>query len=105
MIRELFWPKSISPFDLNIITIGADKDKNIEASSKKLYKEPTQKGFEVILDDRDDGFGKKIKDSELIGIPVSIVFGKNFTDHNKVEIIFRNGEKVASALNEVEEII
>ena len=38
-------------------------------------------------------------------IPLSIVFGKNFTDHNKVEIIFRNGEKAASALNEVEEII
>ena len=103
--KGIIWPKSISPFDLNIITIGADKDKNIEASSRKLYKELTQKGFEVILDDRDDGFGKKIKDSELIGVPVSIVFGKNFTDHNKVEIIFRNGEKVASALNEVEEII
>ena len=61
--------------------------------------------MEILLDDRDDGFGKKIKDSELIGVPVSIVLGKNFTDHNKVEIIFRNGEKVASALNEVEEII
>ena len=98
--KGIIWPKSISPFNLNIITIGADKDKNIEASSRKLYKELTQKGFEVILDDRDDGFGKKIKDSELIGVPVSIVFGKNFTDHNKVEIIFRNGEKVASALND-----
>ena len=103
--KGIIWPKSISPFDLNIITIGADKDKNIEASSRKLYKELTQKGFEVVFDDRDDGFGKKIKDSELIGVPVSIVFGKNFTDHNKVEIIFRSGEKVASALNEVEEII
>ena len=103
--KGIIWPKSISPFDLNIITIGADKDKNIEASSRKLYKELIQKGFEVILDDRDDGFGKKIKDSELIGVPVSIVFGKNFTDHNKVEIIFRNGEKEASTLNEVEEII
>ena len=57
------------------------------------------------MDDRDDGFGKKIKDSELIGVPVSIVFGKNFTDYNKVEIVFRIGEKVACALNEVEEII
>ncbi len=103
--KGIIWPKSISPFDLNIITIGADKDKNIEASSRRFYKELTQKGYEAILDDRDDGFGKKIKDSELIGVPVSIVFGKNFTDHNKVEIIFRNGEKVASALNEVEEII
>ena len=62
-------------------------------------------GGVIFLDIRDDGFGKKIKDSELIGVPVSIVFGKNFTDHNKVEIIFRNGEKVASTLNEIEEII
>ena len=65
--KGIIWPKSISPFNLNIITIGADKDKNIEASSRKLYEDLTQKGFEVILDDRDDGFGKKIKDSELIG--------------------------------------
>ena len=103
--KGIIWPESISPFNLNIITIGADKDKNIEASSRKLYQDLTQKGFEVILDDRDDGFGKKIKDSELIGVPLSIVFGKNFTDNDKVEIIFRDGRKITSALNEVEEII
>ena len=103
--KGIIWPESISPFNLNIITIGADKDKNIEASSRKLYQDLTQKGFEVILDDRDDGFGKKIKDSELIGVPFSIVFGKNFTDNDKVEIIFRDGRKITSALSEVEEII
>ena len=31
--KGIIWPKSISPFNLNIITIGADKDKNIEALS------------------------------------------------------------------------
>ena len=103
--KGIIWPKSISPFNLNIITIGADKDKNIEASSRKLYEDLTQKGFEVILDDRDDGLGKKIKDSELIGVPLSIVFGKNLTENNEVEIIFRNGRKVASALNKIQELI
>ena len=103
--KGIIWPKSISPFNLSIITIGADKDKNIEASSRKLYKDLSQKGFEVILDDRHDGFGKKIKDSELIGVPLSIVLGKNFSDNNEVEIIFRDGKKIASALNKVEEII
>ena len=103
--KGIIWPKSISPFNLNIITIGADNDKNIEASSRKLYEDLTQKGFEVILDDRDDGFGKKIKDSELIGVPLSIVFGKNLTENNEVEIIFRNGRKVASALNKIQELI
>ena len=103
--KGIIWPKSISPFDLSIITIGADKDKNIEASSRKLYQDLSQKGFEAILDDRNDGFGKKIKDSELIGVPISIVLGKNFTDNNEVEIIFRDGKKILSALNKVEEII
>ena len=103
--KGIIWPKSISPFNLSIITIGADKDKNIEASSRKLYADLSQKGFEVILDDRHDGFGKKIKDSELIGVPLSIVIGKNFSDKNEVEIIFRDGKKIASALNKVEEII
>ena len=103
--KGIIWPKSISPFNLSIITIGADKDKNIEASSRKLYKDLSQKGFEVILDDRHDGFGKKITDSELIGVPLSIVIGKNFSDNNEVEIIFRDGKKIASALNKLEEII
>ena len=103
--KGIIWPKSISPFNLSIITIGADKDKNIEVSSKKLYQDLSQKGFEVILDDRNDGFGKKIKDNELVGIPLSIVFGKNFSENDEVEIIFRDGKKVISTISKVEEII
>ena len=103
--KGIIWPKSISPFNLSIITIGADKDKNIEASSKKLYKDLSQKGFEVMLDDRNDGFGKKIKDNELVGIPLSIVFGKNFSENDEVEIIFRDGKKIISTISKVEEII
>ena len=103
--KGIIWPKSISPFNLSIITIGADKDKNIEASSKKLYQDLSQKGFEVILDDRNDGFGKKIKDNELVGIPLSIVFGKNFSENDEVEIIFRDGKKIISTISKVEEII
>ena len=103
--KGIIWPKSISPFNLSIITIGADKDKNIEASSKKLYQDLSQKGFEVIFDDRNDGFGKKIKDNELVGIPLSIVFGKNFSENDEVEIIFRDGKKIISTISKVEEII
>ena len=84
---------------------NSDKDKNIEASSKKLYQDLSQKGFEVILDDRNDGFGKKIKDNELVGIPLSIVFGKNFSENDEVEIIFRDGKKIISTISKVEEII
>ena len=33
-------------------------------------------GYDVLLDDSKDGFGTKIKDSELIGIPMNIIIGK-----------------------------
>ena len=48
--------------------------------------------YSVLLDDRKDGYGVKIKDSELIGIPLNIVIGKKFTEDNEVELIGRNGE-------------
>ena len=103
--KGIIWPKTIAPFDINLITIGADKDSNIEKTSKKIYHELREKGFEVIFDDRDDGFGKKIKDAELVGIPTTVIFGKNFSQNNEVEIIFRNGEKISASLSKLQELI
>ena len=103
--KGIIWPKTIAPFDINLITIGADKDSNIEKTSKKIYHELREKGFEVIFDDRDDGFGKKIKDAELVGIPTTVIFGKNFSQNDEVEIIFRNGEKISASLSKLQELI
>ena len=75
---------------------------------KKLQKNISRikrKGFEVIFDDRDDGFGKKIKDAELVGIPTTVIFGKNFSQNDEVEIIFRNGEKISASLSKLQELI
>ena len=72
---------------------------------QKIYHELREKGFEVIFDDRDDGFGKKIKDAELVGIPTTVIFGKNFSQNDEVEIIFRNGEKISASLSKLQELI
>ena len=103
--KGIIWPKTIAPFDINVITSGADQDSNIEITAKKIYHELREKGFEVIFDDRDDGFGKKIKDAELVGIPTTVIFGKNFSQNNEVEIIFRNGEKISASLSKLQDLI
>ena len=57
----------------------------------------------VSLDDRDLSLGKKIKDSELVGIPWTVIIGKNYEQNNQYEIINRStGEKLFLSDNEVE---
>ena len=40
--KGIIWPHSIAPFDINIIAIGFDKDKEIASSSIKLHEELTE---------------------------------------------------------------
>ena len=42
----------------------------------KIYAELKKNHIEVVLDDRNAGFGFKAKDWELIGIPYQIVVGR-----------------------------
>ena len=61
--------------------------------------------YSVLLDDRKDGYGVKIKDSELIGIPLNIVIGKKFTENNEVELIGRNGEISSNSIEDIKTIL
>ena len=96
--KGIIWPHSISPFDINIIAIGYEKDQQIAEASIKLYKDLQEMGYDVLLDDRKDGYGTKMKDSELIGVPLNIVIGKQYIETNEVELKSRSGD---SSLNDI----
>ena len=70
--KGIIWPHNIAPFDINIISIGHHKNKEITSTALKLYEELSDMGYSVLLDDRKDGYGTKINDSELIGIPLNL---------------------------------
>ena len=103
--KGIIWPHSIAPFDINIISIGHNKDQEITTASIKLYEELTKMNYSVLLDDRKDGYGTKIKDSELIGIPLNIVIGKNYLENKEVELIGRNGETSSNPITEIKTIL
>ena len=103
--KGIIWPHSIAPFDINIISIGHNKDKEITSASIKLYEELTKMNYSVLLDDRKDGYGTKIKDSELVGIPLNIVIGKNYLENKEVELIGRNGETSSNPITEIRTIL
>ena len=103
--KGIVWPHSIAPFDINIIAIGFDKDRNIATASMKLHDELKNMGYDVLLDDRKDGYGVKMKDSELIGIPLNIIIGKKFLENHEVEIQGRDGQTSSNPISDMKTIL
>ena len=103
--KGIIWPQSLAPFDINIIAIGFQKDEKIAKASNSLYKELTNMGYDVLLDDRKDGYGTKIKDSELIGIPLNIIIGKQFIEKEEIEFRTRTGDTSLSNISDSKTIL
>ena len=85
--RGCIWPKEIAPFSVDII-VSNTKEKEQLDFAEELYDFLRQEGVEVILDDRPERFGPKIKDFELIGFPYGVIVGKGLRD-GKVQVVDR----------------
>jgi len=98
--KGIVWPFQIAPFKINIIAseelLQNDKILNVYTFLLNKYKD-------VILDDRSITFGKKIKDTELIGIPWTIIAGKNYSESGHLELLNRRtNENIKISLNDLE---
>ncbi len=82
------WTPATAPYMVNIM-ISNIKDEEQVAVGEKLYKELQDAGVEVMLDDRKERFGFKMKDAELIGFPYTVIIGKELVNGN-VQIYTRN---------------
>jgi len=99
--KGIIWPEAMTPFEVNIVAIGFDKDEEIAKAATDLYNELSSMGYEVMLDDRKDGYGTKMKDAELIGIPINIIIGKQYLQNKEIELKHRDGQ---SSIGKVEDI-
>jgi len=89
--KGCIWTKESAPFALQII-ISNIKDEAQVALGEKLYTQMLARGVDVLLDERKDRYGAKMKDYELIGVPYAVVIGKNLAE-GKVEFLTRKDMK------------
>ena len=85
----LIWPLSVAPFRLAIVPVSM-KDENQVTIANELYDYAVSKGYDVLLDDRNERPGVKFKDMELIGIPNRLTIGRGIQD-GKAEFVLRDG--------------
>jgi prolyl-tRNA synthetase len=89
----IIWPKSIAPFDIELLPLNMN-DATTREVAENLYRDLQAKGRMVLLDDRDERAGVKFKDADLIGIPTQVIIGEKNLKDGLVEIKDRKTKEV-----------
>ena len=70
----IVWPMSVTPYEVAITLVKMDDEETV-STGEQLYRQLTEAGVEVLIDDRDERPGVKFADAELIGIPYRLTVG------------------------------
>ena len=69
------FPKELAPFDVHLIPVNV-KDEASLGLTNRIEEALVHKGYEVLVDDRNERAGVKFSDSDLIGLPIRVTVGK-----------------------------
>jgi prolyl-tRNA synthetase len=89
--RGIIWPRRIAPFEVVVVPLGYGKSQAVREVADDLYRQLTEAGVDVILDDRDERPGVMFADWELIGVPLRVTVGERSLKEGKVELVRRQG--------------
>ncbi|UNL83849.1 proline--tRNA ligase [Priestia koreensis] len=98
----LVWPKNVAPYHVHLIPVNMKNDEQKEVA-EKLYETLLDKGYQVLMDDRQERPGVKFADSDLIGLPVRVTVGK-LAAEGVVEVKVREtGESMDVSIDELQD--
>ena len=96
--RGIAWPKSIAPWDVEVVALGKPGTPERDAADA-LHEELAAGALDVLYDDRDLKPGEKFADAELLGVPLRVTVGKRGLDAGLLEAQRRRGlEDVAGGV-------
>lgn len=83
--KGIIWPAPLAPYDVVLVPINLHRSNAVREAVESLYTELTERGFEVLLDDRDARPGVMFADAELIGIPHRLVVSERNLASDELE--------------------
>ena len=84
------WPMPIAPYHVLITVLKPDGDLLTQANT--IADQLADKGFDVLIDDRDERPGGKFKDADLVGIPARFTLSAKSIEAGGVEFKLRSDE-------------
>jgi len=92
----IIWPRALAPFDVLVQPLDVKKAEIMQAA-ESLARALTERGYEVLMDDRDAKPGFKFKDADLIGVPLRVTISARSLGEGKVELKRRSDAAAALA--------
>ena len=90
--RGIIWPAPLAPFQVVVVGLNWEKSAPVREAAARLYRELSDAGVEVLLDDRDSRPGVKFADAELFGIPHRVVVSDRGLGAGRLEYRSRTSE-------------
>jgi len=87
-VHGIIWPVSLAPFQVLISVLEADTAEHLSAG-EVAYQACAAARWSVLLDDRVQSPGSKLKDADLVGIPVGVIVGKAWQRDHQLEVRLR----------------
>ena len=87
--QGIVWPAAICPFQV-AVTVLETENSQLAAVGEEVAAALERGGLEVLLDDRAQSPGSKLKDADLIGVPVQVVIGKVWQAEGRLEVVERS---------------
>jgi prolyl-tRNA synthetase len=84
--KGIIWPENIAPFKVHLIALMQEEGTDVRDTAEKLYSTLTEKGIEVLYDDRDVRPGEKFADADLLGMPWRVVVSERALEAGGVEL-------------------
>lgn len=76
---KVLWPESIAPFSIHVIPMDKQGTEGYN-KALELHNYLESKGYEVLIDDRNESAGVKFNDADLIGSKYRIVVGRKIKE-------------------------
>ena len=93
--QGISWPRSVAPFDVELVTLGRPGEE-ARTLSDRLYDALRELRLDVLYDDRDASPGEKFADAELLGCPLRVTIGKKSVEAGEIEVQVRRGREKGS---------
>ena len=98
--QGIIWPPALAPFQALVTVMEPDTADHARAG-EETYQALAGAGVSVLLDDRQQSPGSKLKDADLVGIPVRVVIGKAWQAGRQVEVSRRGTKESQRVAREV----
>jgi prolyl-tRNA synthetase len=83
--KGIIWPLSVAPYQVHICPLYREGT-GVSQDAEKIYKELTDAGLEVLIDDREESPGVKFNDADLLGVPFRVTVSPRSLEKNGAEL-------------------